>query len=61
MNPSLDERVRQAAQALIAAGAREVFLFGSAATGNRRERSDIDLAVTGLPGEAFFRVTGEEG
>jgi predicted nucleotidyltransferase len=53
------ERVKLAAQALIAAGAREVYLFGSAATGTMREDSDIDLAVTGLPDEVFFRAMGK--
>ena len=59
MTDELAQRVKLAAQVLIAAGAREVFLFGSAATGSIREGSDIDLAVTGLPPEAFFFAMGE--
>ncbi len=59
MNLTFQERVRQAAQALIAAGAREVFLFGSAATGKMHEGSDIDLAVAGLPGKVFFQAMGQ--
>lgn len=61
MTAELTERVEKAAQALIAAGAREVFLFGSAALGSAREDSDIDLAVTGLPGGIFFQAMGEAG
>jgi len=52
-------RVRQAAAALRAAGAREVYVFGSAAKGTLREGSDIDLAVAGLPPERFFEAMGQ--
>jgi len=48
--------VQDAAEALKAAGAREVYVFGSAAKGTLREDSDIDLAVSGLPPEVFFRA-----
>jgi len=61
MTDDLANRVRQAAQALLAAGAREVYLFGSAATGGARENSDVDLAVAGLPPEAFFPAMGRAG
>lgn len=54
----MDERIRDLVQrgaALLRdAGAREVYLFGSMATGKARENSDVDLAVTGLPPENFF-------
>lgn len=50
--------VAPAAAALKAAGAREVYLFGSAARGEMRAESDVDLAVTGLPPEAFFQALG---
>jgi predicted nucleotidyltransferase len=50
------ERIEQAATALKAAGAREVYLFGSAATGLPTTGSDVDLAVAGLPPERFFRA-----
>ncbi len=39
------------------AGATRVVLFGSLVTGEWR-RGDIDLAVEGLPGEAFFPLLG---
>lgn len=52
-------RIRKAAEALKAFGAKEVYVFGSAATGTMREYSDIDLAVSGLPPEVFFRAMSE--
>jgi predicted nucleotidyltransferase len=52
----LEIRIREAAASLKEAGAREVFLFGSAARGALREGSDIDLAVAGLPPRFFFRA-----
>ena len=42
-------------------GAREVYVFGSAAEGDLRPGSDIDLAVRGLPPERFFPAMGEVG
>lgn len=59
MTHELRERVERAAAALRAAGAREVYLFGSAASGDLREDSDIDLAVAGLPPERFFEALGD--
>jgi len=61
MTDELAKRVEQAAKALVDAGAREVYLFGSAATGGLREGSDVDLAVTGLPPEVFFWAMGQAG
>jgi len=58
MTEDLMIRVRRAAQALKSAGAREVYLFGSAARGVVRDNSDIDLAVTGLPPCKFFEAMG---
>ena len=59
MNEALRRLVERAAAALKAAGAREVYLFGPAASGSPREESDIDLAVSGLPPEKFFHAMGE--
>ncbi|HIJ65680.1 MAG TPA: nucleotidyltransferase domain-containing protein [Candidatus Hydrogenedentes bacterium] len=59
MTDEFQERVRKAAAALVAAGAHEVFLFGSAAAGRVSDESDVDLAVAGLPPENFFRAMGE--
>jgi len=58
MTMEMDNLVRQAAAALIEAGAREVYLFGSALHGSDSPGSDIDLAVVGLPPESFFRAVG---
>ncbi len=52
----LTTSLERAVAALKAAGAREVYLFGSAARGIMRENSDVDLAVSGLPPEVFFRA-----
>ncbi len=48
--------VDRAASALKAVGAKEVYVFGSAARGILRENSDVDMAVSGLPPEVFFRA-----
>ena len=59
MTEPLKTQVERAAAALRAAGARNVYVFGSAAKGEVREDSDIDLAVTGLPPERFLRAMGD--
>lgn len=59
MNDDLKKLIEQAAAALKAAGAREVYVFGSAASGTMREDSDVDLAVSGLPPQVFFKAMGE--
>jgi predicted nucleotidyltransferase len=59
MTKELKQRIAQAADVLKKAGAREVYLFGSAATGKLREHSDVDMAVSGLPPEKFFEAMGE--
>ncbi|MBI1929891.1 nucleotidyltransferase domain-containing protein [Candidatus Poribacteria bacterium] len=61
MNNELRQLIERAAAALQAAGAREVYLFGSAARGAMREDSDIDLGVSGLPPANFFQAMGEAG
>ena len=55
----LDEvtrRISEAAAALRVSGAKEVYLFGSAAGRGFAESSDVDLAVSGLPPDLFFRA-----
>ena len=59
MDNPLEVALKRAAAALKAAGAREVYLFGSAAAGTMGNDSDIDLAVTGLPPEKFFQAMAE--
>jgi predicted nucleotidyltransferase len=59
MTEELKNQIARAAEALKKAGAREVYLFGSVATGVLREDSDVDIAVTGLPPRQFFRAMGQ--
>lgn len=59
MTKELEEQVKRAAEILKAAGAREVYVFGSAATGRMHECSDVDLAVVGLPPEKFYSSGGQ--
>ena len=59
MTEELAEQIRQAAAVLKQYGAKEVYLFGSAATGEMDEHSDIDLAVTGLPARLFLEAYGK--
>jgi predicted nucleotidyltransferase len=54
MSEQVEDFLKQGAALLKAAGAREVYVFGSVAEGRAREGSDIDLAVTGLPPAIFF-------
>jgi len=56
MSGELRSSIERAAEALKAEGAREVYVFGSAATGRLRPGSDVDMAVSGLPPAAFFRA-----
>ncbi len=59
LSEELRQAIQRAAAALKAAGAREVYLFGSVAKGRLREGSDIDLAVAGLPPQVFFRAMAD--
>ena len=59
MTAEIAQIVRKAADVLKAEGAKEVFVFGSAANGSLRPDSDIDLAVAGLPPERFYRAMGK--
>jgi len=61
MDDKMKKLIERAAEALKTAGAREVYLFGSAATGTAREGSDIDLAVSGIPPEKFLEAGKREG
>ena len=58
MAEELRARLQRAAAALKEEGAREVYVFGSAAEGDLEAGSDIDMAVSGLPPRAFFRAMG---
>lgn len=55
---TFQQDVAQAVEILKQEGCSEVYLFGSGATSNVLDDSDIDLAVRGCPPERFFRVFG---
>jgi predicted nucleotidyltransferase len=57
--PSHRPDVKKAVQILKQAGCREIFLFGSIVTGPITLKSDIDLAVKGIPPASFFDVYGK--
>ena len=59
MEAELGPLIEKAAAALKASGAREVYVFGSASKGELRPGSDVDIAVSGLPAEVFFRAMGK--
>ncbi len=61
MDDMLKALIIQAAEALKSVGAKEVYVFGSVANGDFQERSDVDLAVSGLPPEKFFEAMGKAG
>jgi predicted nucleotidyltransferase len=48
--------IQRAAAELKSAGAREIYVFGSAARGTAGAASDLDLAVSGLPPSVFYRM-----
>lgn len=51
-----DILIQRAAAELKTAGAREIYIFGSAAKGMGDVASDLDLAVCGLPPSVFYRM-----
>ena len=59
MKKSVRKEIEEAARILREAGATEVYLFGSAASETDAPDSDIDLAVKGLPPEAYFAAVGK--
>ena len=59
MSETIDNLIHEAAGILREAGAREVYVFGSAAKGEMRDHSDVDLAVSGLPPQVFFRAMSQ--
>ena len=59
MNSRMKQKIDRAAAALKEFGAKEVYVFGSAAEGRFTRHSDIDMAVSGLPPKVFFAAMGE--
>lgn len=51
---NMEELLKRSAEILRAAGAKAVYVFGSAATGRMGEDSDVDLAVSGLPARGYI-------
>ncbi len=51
--------VKKAINILSQEGCKEIYLFGSLVNGSPTDKSDIDLAVTGLRKEDFFEIFGE--
>lgn len=51
--------LEKAASLLKKAGARDVFVFGSVTKNAFTETSDIDIAISGLPAQVFFRLLGQ--
>ena len=58
MTAELDKLIHKAADVLKSFGATDVYLFGSVTKGTDNEHSDIDLAVSGIPPEDFFKAMG---
>lgn len=58
MNETTKKGIETATRVLLEAGAKEVYIFGSAAQGTDTPDSDLDLAVSGLPPETFFATVG---
>jgi predicted nucleotidyltransferase len=59
MSVSLESLIERVTAVLKAAGAREVYVFGSAASERMRSDSDVDIAVSGLRPEIFFRAMSD--
>jgi len=59
MGEGLPAEIERAAAVFKHFGAREVYLFGSTASGGARPDSDVDMAVSGLPPRLFFHAMGE--
>lgn len=51
--------VKKAITILTGKGCKEIYLFGSLVHGDYSDKSDIDIAVTGIPRGDFFEIFGE--
>lgn len=53
------KNLHKAVSILKQAGCKEIFLFGSLATAQFHDGSDIDLAIRGCPKGKFFHLLGQ--
>lgn len=51
--------IEKAIEILKDAGCKEIYIFGSLASGTYNENSDIDLAVKGCSPEMYFSLLGQ--
>ncbi len=56
MNHIVVNSIKPLVAVLKGAGAKTVYVFGSAARGTMLSHSDVDIAVSGLPPENFFKA-----
>lgn len=56
MNAEISSLLKRVAAELRGAGAREIYVFGSAAKDTSSTGSDLDVAVSGLPPSVFYRM-----
>ena len=54
----LTRDISAATEILVQDGCKEVYIFGSIASGTYTSDSDIDLATVGLPKDRFFATYG---
>lgn len=55
---SYRDDIKKATQILKENGAKEVFIFGSIASGKFNEKSDIGIAVRGINEKDFYKIAG---
>lgn len=56
---SIQDDLDRAVSYLKSVGCSEIYVFGSAARGEVRDDSDLDIAVRGIPADRFFAIYGE--
>ncbi len=59
VSEDMQEDLQCAIRILKAGGCSEIYLFGSAASGEARADSDLDIAISGCPPGRFFRLLGQ--
>ena len=53
------KKIEKATRVFLSLGAKEVYVFGSAATDQMVKGSDLDFAVRGLPPSSFYLAVGK--